>query len=1560
MRKIYFLLFTVFSLLAATQGLFAQTVTIGAGASTQRYPLHYWYGYGRNSTIYTAAEMGTTGGPASVVSIAYFTTIAANTGPTVVYFREVGSATTQTSMTWANKIAGATQVYSGTPAIGVANAWRVITLTTPFPLNPNQNLEIMIECNFGGGGTGVNAGNAIRYSSVANSFQYWEADTNPPLVAGTVTGNRPNIQMVLGPPIPCVPGSLSGGVATGPLTPVCAGINFALSATGGSFGSGLTYQWESSPTGSAPWTAVTGGAAASISTSTLTNMYYRRKTTCSGTDAYTTNNVLVTVSPLQSIPFTENFAGYTTTFPPACWTNGNPTYIAGAASSAYGTGSGSTRFNFYNATGGTNLDLVTSVFTPVPAGYRLTFDHAYATYSGESDNLEILYSTNGGASYTSLILYLGGTSGPLNTGGTVGNFTQFVPSAAQWATKGIALPVGTNRLIFRGISGFGNNLFVDNITVEPTPSCLPPATLGASAITTTTATVSWAAPTPAPASGYQWEIRTSGAGGSGATGLITSGSTAAGTVSANATGLTANTAYNLYVRSNCGVSNFSTWAGPYAFRTTCNAVTVFPFTETFEDASPTRSCWGREIVSGAFNWTYGAGAGNGGPVTTSHGGTLNAQYFGNTYGAEQARLVSPELNLSGMPNGADLEFWYINPSWLGDINELRVYYKTSAAGSWTLIPGAVYTTGVGAWTKIELINLPNINSTYYIAFEGTQLFGYGIGIDDVVVKAGPSCRKPTNVSAIGISPTSAVVSFTSPGNAFIVEYGAPGFTPGTTNTAGTGGTLVLGAASPITISTGLAANTTYDVYVRRVCTPGVDYSENVKSTFTTLCAATNIPYVQDFETSVPAVGLPSCTSMQDVNGNSGPDPNVTGGRWVTYQGTTNQVYVSPTKSIRYLYDFVVPTRGADDWFYIQGLNLTGGTSYRLKFFYKGSDGPNWFEKLEVKYGTSAINTAMTNTIYSNTNILTALASPWDSARVDFTPATTGVYYIGFHAISDPDQAFLYMDDISVRIAPLVDAGATGITGIPTCPGSTATQATITNYNLTTLNFATYPVTVTASMTGASTGSVSTTLNTGTLAAGASMTVNLPAFNFVAGVYNITVKTASPSDPETGNDSYSTIAYVNPTPVAAVVTPAAPAICAGSSVQLSTQFVTPPAAPVTMPAVSSGTLNTPFIDNSPNAGITHSLTVSGVPATATVTGISVTLNAAHTWNADLIFNLRAPNGKILNLANRKGGQGDGYTNAVISSAGTDALPTGNVTITGTYAADAASGVGPAGFVSNAGGFAELMQAGNGTWTLIATDNANLDFGSLTSWSITITYATPHPAEVTWSPVTGLFTNAAMTNPYTAGTTAYSVYAKPAATTTYTVTTKSAAGCITTSTVTVTVNPNPVVAIGNLPVRICISDSLVALTATPAGGTWSGIGVSGSNFVPPATAVGSYTLSYTSTNTFGCTTVGTTVAKVEECPERLILLRDNAVILFPNPNNGRFNVRINSTLYNKLTMRVYTANGTLVRTQQFSGLVFGRVIPVDLSSMPSGSYMVQFASDNSGVRTSEKAFKVIVGR
>lgn len=104
-------------------------------------------------------------------------------------------------------------------------------------------------------------------------------------------------------------------------------------------------------------------------------------------------------------------------------------------------------------------------------------------------------------------------------------------------------------------------------TVYLVGDCVSPTSLSLSSTSSTSANMSWVASTSNPSSGYEWEVRTSGVGGSGSTGLTASGSVSAGVTSSSTSSLTQNTTYTLYVRSNCGSGEYSSWVASSSMTT---------------------------------------------------------------------------------------------------------------------------------------------------------------------------------------------------------------------------------------------------------------------------------------------------------------------------------------------------------------------------------------------------------------------------------------------------------------------------------------------------------------------------------------------------------------------------------------------------------------------------------------------------------------------------------------------------------------------------------------------------------------------------------------------------------------------------------------------------------------------------------------------------------------------------------------------------------------------------------------------------------------------------------
>ncbi|MHC1703583.1 MAG: gliding motility-associated C-terminal domain-containing protein [Tenuifilaceae bacterium] len=92
-----------------------------------------------------------------------------------------------------------------------------------------------------------------------------------------------------------------------------------------------------------------------------------------------------------------------------------------------------------------------------------------------------------------------------------------------------------------------------------------------------------------------------------------------------------------------------------------------------------------------------------------------------------------------------------------------------------------------------------------------------------------------------------------------------------------------------------------------------------------------------------------------------------------------------------------------------------------------------------------------------------------------------------------------------------------------------------------------------------------------------------------------------------------------------------------------------------------------------------------------------------------------------------------------------------------------------------------------------------------------------------------------------------------------------GCANTATNTITVNALPVVTLGAFS-SVCINTPSYALSGgSPAGGSYSGLGVSGGNFTPATAGVGTHTITYTYTNpTTGCTNSATNSITVNALP------------------------------------------------------------------------------------------------
>jgi hypothetical protein len=168
-----------------------------------------------------------------------------------------------------------------------------------------------------------------------------------------------------------------------------------------------------------------------------------------------------------------------------------------------------------------------------------------------------------------------------------------------------------------------------------------------------------------------------------------------------------------------------------------------------------------------------------------------------------------------------------------------------------------------------------------------------------------------------------------------------------------------------------------------------------------------------------------------------------------------------------------------------------------------------------------------------------------------------------------------------------------------------------------------------------------------------------------------------------------------------------------------------------------------------------------------------------------------------------------------------------------------------------------------------------------------------------------------------------------------------GNVDSCSIDVIVNPAPAVSIASFSVdSLCnYSDPISLPAGTPASGTYSGIGVSGMNFDPSASGNGTFFVTYSYTDSLGCTGMDSTSIVVHGCASIEELGAFAELNVYPNPSNGIFNVEISGQT-GKANYMVSTIDGRLVTQSEFA---IEEVLTIDLSNEPKGFYVLQLQSE-----------------
>jgi hypothetical protein len=201
---------------------------------------------------------------------------------------------------------------------------------------------------------------------------------------------------------------------------------------------------------------------------------------------------------------------------------------------------------------------------------------------------------------------------------------------------------------------------------------------------------------------------------------------------------------------------------------------------------------------------------------------------------------------------------------------------------------------------------------------------------------------------------------------------------------------------------------------------------------------------------------------------------------------------------------------------------------------------------------------------------------------------------------------------------------------------------------------------------------------------------------------------------------------------------------------------------------------------------------------------------------------------------------------------------------------------------------------------------------------------------------LFTSGTGTNTWSTGYVGQVL--QVTATGNYWVSVQNAYGCSASSTVVpVIVNPTPAVSINPFADVCTFTAPFTMSNGLPAGGTYTGEGITTNIFYPAAAGEGSSIVTYTYVDVNNCSASALTTISVNSClgiDEK----EQSYFSLFPNPNNGQFRVESSGTPMDHII--IYDAQGKMVFNESYPGIFTQEF---DLNAYSNGVYYIEISSD-----------------
>lgn len=543
--------------------------------------------------------------------------------------------------------------------------------------------------------------------------------------------------------------------------------------------------------------------------------------------------------------------------------------------------------------------------------------------------------------------------------------------------------------------------------------CYPPSGLTMSNIGTSSATATWNAPTVGsiPA-GYSWEVRRSGAAGSGSAGLVASGSTTSPSTTATVSSLSPSTTYKFYVRSNCSATDSSAWAGA-SFLTACAVVSNFyeGFDSVTVPSLPV--CWTRILRGSTISTSASV-------TTTSTAANVYSptkavsMYNSNSGASDDIILVSPQLNNLDSANHR-LTFYAKNSVATQEV-EVGTLSDTTSNATFNLIE----TVDIGTTYQKYIVNFNNYNGTdQYIGIrrQNSSTYSY-VYLDDITWEKIPSCVEPTGLIVSSVTSSGAMLDWTasiSTASSYEIYVSPSATAPTSTSTP-----TVTGVTGTTYTLSNLTSATKYYVYVRANCGAGGTSTWSTGANFTTECLAVNA-FAENFD-SVKAPALPTCWSKILRGGTLSTFATVTTDSFstVSLKNEVNMYNSSSTSTD----DIILVSPPVN--------NLTSGTM-QLVFYAR-----NTTASQDIEVGTLDNNTP--NAVFTPVQTVD-VTTTYQKFIVSLASANPTDQYIGFRRLNTSTYSNVYIDNVSWEVIPACSEP----TGVTIDPFSVTTNSAIVSW-----------------------------------------------------------------------------------------------------------------------------------------------------------------------------------------------------------------------------------------------------------------------------------------------------------------------------------------------------------------------------------------------------------------------------------------------------------------------------------------------------------------------------------